>query len=54
VLNFLNGTEFWPDKEKEDLYNIIKTIVAEEFNNPELLIIGNMDFGHTDPNLFYR
>ncbi len=103
VLNFLNGTDFWPDKEfwnnkillietseekpspaqvgyiirnfgiqgilnkisgiligrpkgysdkeKEDLFNIIKTIATEEFNNPELLIIGNMDFGHTDPNL---
>ncbi len=103
VFNFLNGTDFWPDKEfwnnkillietseekplpmqvgyiirnlgiqgilnkitgiligrpkeytdeeKEDLWDIIKTITSEEFKNPDLLIIGNMDFGHTDPNL---
>jgi len=36
-------------KENAELYaNIIK-VVASEFNRPDMPIIANMDFGHTDP-----
>lgn len=36
-------------EEKEKLDKAIITIVAKEFGHPELPIITNMDFGHTDP-----
>jgi muramoyltetrapeptide carboxypeptidase LdcA involved in peptidoglycan recycling len=101
VLEFLKGTDFWPDKEfwhnkilffetsehkppihniaymlrnygvqgvfnkcvavlfgrardysseeKDLLNNTIKNIVGNEFEKPDLPIITNLDFGHTDP-----
>jgi len=36
-------------KEKEGLDNAIREIVADEFERPNLPIVTNMDFGHTDP-----
>jgi muramoyltetrapeptide carboxypeptidase LdcA involved in peptidoglycan recycling len=36
-------------EEKEELDKAITTIVAKEFNHPELPVVTNMDFGHTDP-----
>lgn len=35
--------------EKEHLYEILVAVVATEFGRPDLPIIANMDFGHTDP-----
>lgn len=35
--------------EKERLYEILVAVVATEFGRPDLPIIANMDFGHTDP-----
>ncbi len=35
--------------ENAELYETIVNIVAQEFNEPEMPIIANMDFGHTDP-----
>ncbi len=31
------------------LDNVIVSVVAKEFNRPDLPIVSNMDFGHTDP-----
>ena len=35
--------------ENQELYEKIVKVVSTEFNHPELPIIANMDFGHTDP-----
>jgi muramoyltetrapeptide carboxypeptidase LdcA involved in peptidoglycan recycling len=103
VLEFLNGTEFWPEKdfwtdkilmietseekpapvsvgrflrnlgiqgildrisgiligrprdytgtEKRELYNIAVDVVAKEFGRHDLVMVANLDFGHTEPNL---
>lgn len=39
----------YTDDEKIELDKIILQIVRGEFKNPELLVVTNMDFGHTDP-----
>ncbi len=39
------------DEEKKKLDAVIVKIVAREFGKPELPIVSNMDFGHTDPQL---
>lgn len=31
------------------LHETVRSVVADEFGNPELAIVGRMDFGHTDP-----
>ena len=36
-------------EENEKLRRIVKTVVAEEFGEPDLPVIMDMDFGHTDP-----
>lgn len=36
-------------KETKELENYLISIIADEFNHPEMPIIANMDFGHTDP-----
>lgn len=41
----------YTDEEKDKLYITIKDVVAKEFGRPDLPIITNMDFGHTDPHL---
>lgn len=38
-------------EEQQDLHAVVKAIVGEEFENTDMVIVGNMDFGHTDPNL---
>jgi muramoyltetrapeptide carboxypeptidase LdcA involved in peptidoglycan recycling len=35
--------------EKLELYTMLATVVGTEFGRPELPIIANLDFGHTDP-----
>ncbi|MFW6288757.1 MAG: S66 family peptidase [Spirochaetota bacterium] len=35
----------------EKLHGIVRSIVAEEFGRPDLPVITNVDFGHTDPKL---
>jgi muramoyltetrapeptide carboxypeptidase LdcA involved in peptidoglycan recycling len=40
--------KFTPE-EKQALYQDIVEVVAEEFGRPDLAIVANMDFGHTDP-----
>lgn len=41
----------YSDKEKDDLDNIILSIVKDEFNNSTIPIVVDVDFGHTDPKL---
>ncbi len=40
--------DYSPD-EKKKLDEILTTVIGEEFGRPDLPIISNMDFGHTDP-----
>ncbi len=35
----------------EKLHRIVRSIVADEFGRPDLPVITNVDFGHTDPKL---
>ena len=39
----------YSDEEKKALERNIVSVVAEEFKRPDLPIVANMDFGHTDP-----
>ena len=39
------------DEEKEKLDQNIVAVVSDEFRRPDLPIVTNMDFGHTDPQL---
>ncbi len=39
----------YTDAMKRQLEEVLVTVVAGEFGRPELPIIANMDFGHTDP-----
>lgn len=41
----------YSDEEKVELDKGIVTIIRNEFGKPELPIISNMDFGHTDPQI---
>ncbi|UYP48098.1 hypothetical protein NEF87_004383 [Candidatus Lokiarchaeum ossiferum] len=45
---FGRARDYSPEK-KVELDKMLKRIIAEEFNHPEIPIITNMDFGHTDP-----
>jgi muramoyltetrapeptide carboxypeptidase LdcA involved in peptidoglycan recycling len=39
----------YDEKENAELYANIVKVVAGEFNRPDMPILANMDFGHTDP-----
>jgi muramoyltetrapeptide carboxypeptidase LdcA involved in peptidoglycan recycling len=41
----------YTESEKKELYEALKSVVGEEFGRPDLPVIANMDFGHTDPKL---
>lgn len=45
----------WPynytPQQKEELEGILKRVVTEEFERPDLPIVSNLSFGHTDPQL---
>lgn len=41
----------YSEGEKEELYKALVRVVGEEFEQPDLPIVANMDFGHTDPKL---
>ncbi len=41
----------YSDELKKKLETVIVKVVAKEFGKPELPIVSNMDFGHTDPQL---
>lgn len=41
----------YSSQERKELHETVKSIVMEEFDNPELAMVGNLNFGHTDPNL---
>jgi len=41
----------YSDLEKKQLDEIILSVVAKEFSRPDLPIVSNMDFGHTDPQI---
>lgn len=56
VLNKVKGIVFgrpkdYSNKEKEELNSIIINIVKDEFNAPDIPIVVDVDFGHTDPKL---
>jgi muramoyltetrapeptide carboxypeptidase LdcA involved in peptidoglycan recycling len=40
---------FYNQQEKEKLNEIILDVVKNEFNEKNITIVTNMDFGHTDP-----
>ncbi len=37
------------EKEKDELDNILLSVIRNEFKLNDLLIVTNLDFGHTDP-----
>lgn len=39
----------YTDEQKRELDRVLVSVVAEEFSRPDLPIVSNMDFGHTDP-----
>jgi len=39
----------YTDAQKSELDEAIVSVVAGEFGKPELPVVTNMDFGHTDP-----
>ena len=41
----------YSEEEKKELDKTLVNIIGFEFGKPELLIVSNMDFGHTDPQL---
>ncbi|CAH9063896.1 Microcin C7 self-immunity protein MccF [Pseudoalteromonas holothuriae] len=41
----------YSDTEQVELENVILSVVKEEFNNQHLVIVANLDFGHTDPQM---
>ncbi|MDP4091515.1 MAG: LD-carboxypeptidase, partial [Bacillota bacterium] len=41
----------YSEEEKKELYSIVSSIVKEEFNAPDLPIIMNAEYGHTDPKI---
>ena len=45
---FGRARDYSPE-EKDMLDNTIKSVIADEFEKPNLPIVTNMDFGHTDP-----
>lgn len=54
IVEQVNGLLFgrprdYTEAEKRDLAEVIISVVATEFGRPDLPIIANMDFGHTDP-----
>lgn len=54
VFNKINAVLFgrardYSDEEKQQLDEIIMSVVSNEFGKSDLLIVSNMDFGHTDP-----
>lgn len=48
---FIGHPMRYSQEEQQELYEIVINIVAKEFGHPELPIVANMNFGHTDPNL---
>lgn len=54
ILNRIQGILFgrardYSDEQKIALTEMIKTLLTVEFNRPDLPVIANLDFGHTDP-----
>ncbi len=41
----------YSQQQRREVERIIRMVVAEEFDRPDLPIIMNMDFGHTDPQM---
>jgi muramoyltetrapeptide carboxypeptidase LdcA involved in peptidoglycan recycling len=56
IFNEINGIIFgrardYSDEEKKDLDSAIKEIISIEFDRPNLSIVTNAEFGHTDPQI---
>ncbi|HXV97317.1 MAG TPA: LD-carboxypeptidase, partial [Anaerolineae bacterium] len=56
IFDKINGLLFgrprdYSEAEKKRLVEVIVAVVATEFSRPDLPIIANMDFGHTDPQV---
>lgn len=45
---FGRAKDYSPE-EKASLDKVIKSVIANEFGSPNLAVVTNMDFGHTDP-----
>ncbi len=39
----------YTDEQKRELDETIVSVIAGEFGKPELPVVTNLDFGHTDP-----
>jgi muramoyltetrapeptide carboxypeptidase LdcA involved in peptidoglycan recycling len=41
----------YSDLEKESLNAVVQEVVADEFHRPDMALLTNLDFGHTDPQV---
>jgi len=41
----------YTDEEKNQLEQVVLSVIKDEFGNSELPIVCNVDFGHTDPQV---
>ncbi len=39
----------YSDAQKQELDAVLVSVIAEELGHPDLLVVSNLDFGHTDP-----
>jgi muramoyltetrapeptide carboxypeptidase LdcA involved in peptidoglycan recycling len=39
----------YPEARKRELDAVVTEVVADEFHHPELAVVTDLDFGHTDP-----
>ena len=54
ILHRINGILFarardYTNEQKNELTEMMKTVLRVEFNLPDLPVVSNLDFGHTDP-----
>ncbi len=47
----IGRTRDYTEEETKRLENYVLDIVGKEFNHPEIPIVSNMDFGHTEPQI---
>jgi muramoyltetrapeptide carboxypeptidase LdcA involved in peptidoglycan recycling len=48
---FFGRPKAYTEIEKKDLYEALRRVVGIEFERPDLPVVANMDFGHTDPKM---
>ncbi len=48
---FFGRPKAYSEQEKKELYEALRRVIGIEFGRPELPVVANMDFGHTDPKV---